>query len=246
MAVAFGKDVLIDEPKPWQIDEVSQQVVHKIKKGEKAKGDIDGAVLSKAAEEMIRAPAIYMTNRGTGLKTRTQELAESVPIPDVLPKLAPRVQTFAFRYATEVRRHKDWAQIFHVTIHCIRWWLLKPEVMQYILMIRRERVHLMAERVNSLEMKAYEKLNEFLSLPINDDNAEAIRKAIQDVLALRKMSNEPNSISESQLPAIMIQNNLSNRLDMAPARTVNGETKILSLKAQLSELEMIESHLKED
>ncbi len=224
--------------KQYRQDEVTQDIAQDIKNGKKGtmKG-VEGKCLIQATEASIRNPSMLLYSKQTGKKTRAQQLAETVEIPETLPTLPPYLQTFAFRYATETRRHCDWAQIFHCSIYGIRYWLLKPQVMQYILKIRQERQMLMAERVSEIEKKAYERLDDLLSLPANTENAETLRKTIQDALHL-KVDQQPN------LPAQITINANANAGAAASSESTaltKNQLSISELERRIAELDMIEA-----
>ena len=174
--------------KPWAQDFEQKEVIQKLKQHKKVDErnlslkDTFADAQMKGSEKGHKGKNQVKVNGG---KTRIQQLAESLSIPDELPQLPDQLRTFAFRYATEPRKHMDWAAIFHVSIYTIRRWLLKREVMQYILKVRRDRQLLMLERLSNLEKKAYKKLDDILSLPVTEDTAEIIRKTILDVLTIK-------------------------------------------------------------
>lgn len=95
---------------------------------------------------------------------------------DDLPPVPERLRDFAFRYATEYRKHSSWAKEYNVTVEMIRRWLQRPGVRQYIALTRYEkRFYCMARRV-SLENLVYKRLSEWMSLRITDGNAGAVAR----------------------------------------------------------------------
>lgn len=192
MAYVYSKEQIAKRNKPWQKDEVMEEVVKKLKAGTKAKTKgVEGKVLKATA---MNTNVFIPSKRYKG-KSNSQKLAETLEIPDKLPELPENLRTFAFRYATEPRRNMDWANIFHVSIYTIRNWLLKPPVVQYYLKVRQERQALMIERLTELEKKAYAKLYEILEQPVTTDNAEVVRKTALDVLSLKASGKVPRDNS---------------------------------------------------
>ncbi len=241
----YKKDVLsLTRDKPYQRDEVTAEIQTRIRKQALVdRSKIAGKILMEATESMIRTPSMLIYSKQTGKKTHVQQLAENVEIPENLPKLPPYLQIFAFRYATEVRKHVDWAAIFHVSFYTIRYWLLKKDVMQYILKLRQERVYMMSERVALIENKALDKLDEIFKLPVNDDNIESMRKVILDSLSIAR-HGEPRSIDQPQI-AVNIENNNSVE---ASSRSISGSVAVSSIadiKDKIAELEMLEDETRE-
>ena len=182
--------------RPWQKDEVSEEVNARLLKGEKADPKrIEGKVIKNAAKagSLVRRP-----NR-RGLK----RFPEVVEVPDKLPDLPENLREFAFRYATEYRTNADWAHIFHTSTFTIYTWISRSDVAGFILKVKQERRLLMAERLSDLAKKAYDKLNKILNFPLTEDSIEPIRKTIIDILTLtqpgRKVGNSPLiAINQSQ------------------------------------------------
>lgn len=230
----YSKRVISQRNKPWQQDEVTAEIQQKIKNGERAR-PVSDTTLSKVAKA---EPRFRPSKRYKGGKTKIQLLAETIAIPDELPELPDYLRTFAFRYATEMRKHFDWANVFHVSPYTIRNWLLKPEVMQYILKIRQERQALMVERMSELEKKAYEKLDELLSMPVNEDTAEVMRKAIIDVLTLRR-----GEVPGEKGASVYVNQNQSQQQGQVTLTKVEAQMSVEEMKAQIEELEMIDEVL---
>lgn len=174
--------------KPDEVDDVTPVIHKKLREGGLSKEKAE--MLEKAFSQLTRmfpnGHKQRRTVRKSSSETKLAQLYASIPIPDELPDLPEHLREFAFRYATEVRNNSDWARIHRVSIHTIRNWLFRPTVAQYILKIRRERQLLLFERLLSLELKAYKKLDEILSLPTNGETAEVLRKTALDVITITK------------------------------------------------------------
>ena len=234
MSYVYSKEQIAKRNKPWQKDDVMEDVVKKLKAGVKAKTK---HIKGKALNAALNTTEFYPSKRYRG-KSRSQKLAETLEIPDELPSLPENLRTFAFRYATETRRHMDWANIFHVSIYTIRNWLLKPPVLQYVLKIRYERQALMVERLSELEKRATSKLAEILEEPITENNIESLRKTAVDVLALKR-GKIPQ---DSNAPTIVIK---QEQQQIALSKT-EANLSIEQLKERIEEFEEIDRIVDEE
>lgn len=226
--------------KAFMQDEVEAEIQIRLQKKEFAKrAALADDLLTREALKTVRSPSMFNVSNKTGEKTRVQQLAEAVPIPEEMPQLPPYLQIFAFRYATEVRRHVDWANIMHVSIYTIRYWLLKPDVMQYILKLRQERQFLMVERIANLERKAYEKLDEILDTAIDGYTIESIRKAVLDTIGLAR-GGDPQSLREGTVNVNVNANAQAGAVSVSNS-TARASTE--EIKERIQELEMIEAEV---
>jgi len=218
------KKELEKRQRPWQKDEVGEEVNNRLRKGETADPKkIEGKVIKKAA----RAGSLVKRPNRRGLK----RFPEVVVIPDTLPDLPENLREFAFRYATEYRTNADWAHIFHTSTFTVYTWISRSDVAGFILKIKQERRLLMAERLSDLEKKAYHKLNKILDFPLTEDSIEPIRKAILDILNLTQ-----NPSRKLDSPLISITQNQGQIQGQAQGQSMTTE----QIKQKLAELETLE------
>jgi len=209
----------------WHKDEVSAEVNEKLKRGERAdKKKIDGKVLRAATKpgSLVKRP-----NR-RGLK----RFPTVIKIPDELPDLPENLREFAFRYATEYRTNLDWAHIFHQSTFTIYTWIQNPDVAGYIMKIKQERRALMAERLNELEKKAFQKLNKILDFPVTEDSIEPLRKTIIDILTLKQGGG-----TTRKTDALI---NISQTQGQIQGQSQDQEMSLDQLQEKISELKQLE------
>lgn len=235
MSYIYSKERIAQRNKPWQKDEVMEEVVSKIKSGKKAK-KVKGKVLNKAIQQRVK---FQPSKRYSGKKTKAQQLVETLEIPEELPDLAEPYRTFAFRRATEERKNFDWANIFHVSPYTIRNWLLRPDIQRYILKVSQERIALMAERWDDLEKAALAKYAEILRLPPTDDNMDVLLKAARDVLAVRR-----GEVPGEKGPTIVMQQS-QDQGQIALSKS-EANMSIEELKHELAEIEAVNEMLEEE
>ncbi len=152
---------------------------------------------------------------------------------------------FAFRYATEHRKGKEWCEIFKISRYTLRNWLAREDVAQYIAKIRRDRNSLMSERLLSLEKKAYAKLDSLLDLDIADvDNAQIVQTSIRDVLSM--MGADINGKgSANKGPAVQIYNNQTQGQTNITTDPSELKSEIQDLHKQLAELDILDGAYEE-
>jgi hypothetical protein len=217
------KKELEKRQRPWQKDEVSEDVNERLRKGERANPKkIEGKVIKAAT----RVGSLAKRPNRRGLK----RFPEVVEIPEKLPDLPENLREFAFRYATEYRTNADWAHIFHTSTFTIYSWISRSDVAGFIAKIKQERRLLMAERLSDLEKKAYTKLNKILDFPLTQDSLEPIRKTIIDILTL---TQNPNRKVDS--PLISITQNQGQIQGQAQGQMMTTE----QIKQKLAELELL-------
>jgi len=101
-----------------------------------------------------------------------------------LPLLPEKYKNFAFRWATEFRSNKQWADIFHVASSTIEAWKRNPKILRYYIIIRKKHNLLVMERMKLLEERCFQKLYEMLDLPVTDKNFDAMGKMIMKILGM--------------------------------------------------------------
>jgi hypothetical protein len=212
--------------KAWHKDEVSEEVNAKLKSGVRAdKKKIEGKVLKAATKpgSLVKRP-----NR-RGLK----RFPSVITIPDELPDLPENLREFAFRYATEYRTNLDWAHIFHQSTFTIYTWVSREDVAGYIMKIKQERRALMAERLNELEKKAFQKLGKILEYPITEDSIEPIRKTILDILMLKQGGGTTRKTDAALI-------NISQSQGQVQGQSQEQEMSLDQLQQKVSELKQLE------
>lgn len=148
-----------------------------------------------------------------------------------LPELPERHRDFAFRWATECRTDRAWAQVFHVSMSTICNWKRIPKIRTYRTLVRKKWETALFERMKLLEDKAYRKLDEILSTPVTDSNMESIRKTICDVLNIKK-GDLPRSTEGNKTTLILNQQN-----NIEQDQTV---ISLSNIKERTAELELLE------
>lgn len=173
-----------------------------------------------------------------------QKITQAVGVPRDLPLLDEVRREFAFRYATEYRKKKEWCEIFKISPYTLRNWLQRADVAQYIAKVRRDRNSLMSERLLNLEKKSYAKLDSLLDLDIKDpDNAQIVQHTIRDVLSI--MGADINGKgSASKTPAVQIQMQQNQQMinNSDPSELAN---EIKELNKQLDELSILDGAFEE-
>lgn len=107
--------------------------------------------------------------------TQFIDLSKVMGVED-LPTIPARMQDFAFRYSSEYKPRRFWANEYGVSVGTITSWLSKKEVKAYIELCRYEqRWYTFAKRI-SLENKIYNRLSEFLTMKITGDNSGAVAR----------------------------------------------------------------------
>lgn len=223
--------------KPWQQDEVSREVVEKLRKGERANWDeIEGDVLKAA----MKPGSFQRKPKRTGLKV----VPTVVEIPKELPNLPEYLREFAFRYATENRTNADWAHIFHISTLTVYKWISMPDVAGFIVKIKVERRALMAERLNTLEKKAFAKYDKILDLPVIPDGPiiEALRKTLYDIITLRQGGVSRKAGEGSLIGSISVTQNQAQAQSTETDIDVNNLTTE-QIQKKLDELKTLEENL---
>lgn len=111
-------------------------------------------------------------------------LSQFIPVdnlPDMkdLPFIPERLRDFAYRYATEYRKHATWAKEYNVSVATIAKWLSNPGVRSYIALTRLEKRFYTMARRSALENRVWTRLQEFMSIKITGDNAGAVARILE-------------------------------------------------------------------
>jgi hypothetical protein len=159
-----------------------------------------------------------------------------------LPNLSLKLQEFAFRWATERRTLREWAEIFRVRPSTIHNWKNDLRVVKYAAVIKYKRNALLVERALFVETRAFAKLNEIFDMPINNSNMETIRKSIIDALQIAKdriPTNTPNFENNVNIA------NKNENVTIVEQHEINNTVDINTIRQQLDEIELIENVLDE-
>jgi len=151
---------------------------------------------------------------------------------DEIPILSDRKRDFAFRFALETHHRKEWAKIFKVSPFTIDAWKKDKKIRQYYLIVRRQRDFMIAERYRFLEDGVMSKYKEILDIEVTDENMDAMRKVMLDILAVTK-GESPRSDAGVNI----IQQNINKNMQTFTAS---------DLKKKVNEMELFEDITKEE
>jgi hypothetical protein len=121
-----------------------------------------------------------------------------------LPFIKERERDFAFRYATEYRTHKQWAEVYNVSLPTIQRWLNDPAIRTYIALCRYEQRMYNVAQMSIVQRNMFDAMNRILKVNLTNDNIASVGTMVRFVFDIlnstggRPRGNAPGEMADVQ------------------------------------------------